>query len=108
MNPREVPSQMPVVAISTAPALPNWASQQPTVDEAVVVGILGFAHHVATRNGTPPSCADTICHGGTCTADGFDINCTPLDRVDIMMVFLVDFRPSVATNAWMSEGPPVL
>ena len=25
-----------------------------------------------------------------------------------MMVLLVDFRPSSATSAWMSEGPPEL
>jgi len=65
---------MPVVAISTAPGLASDGSQHPTTVVAFVVGISGLAHQVAARNGSLPSSADTICHGGTRRLEGFEMS----------------------------------
>ena len=55
------------------------------VVESVVLGIGGAfggaAHQVAALNETPSRTADTICHGGTCKAEGLEINCTPVESV---------------------------
>jgi hypothetical protein len=67
------------------------------VDE-VVLGIFGFAHHVAVLKGNPSSVAETTCHGGACNAEGLEINCTPVERVVLMTVLLLDFLPRPLTN----------
>src|SRR5579871_3301823 len=74
--------------------------------DAVVVGILGSAHHDATRSGTPPSSAETICHGGTFRCDGFEISTTPLDSVAVVAALLFDSLPRLRTSCSMSAGPP--
>jgi hypothetical protein len=69
-----LPPKWPDVAISTAPGLLSDGSQHSIVVDEVVLGIGGFAHHVAALRDTPSSTEDTICHGGTCNAEGFEIN----------------------------------
>src|SRR5579871_1983371 len=107
-NPRLMPSQLPVVAISTAAGAPRDGSQQVIGVAAVVVAILGSVHHVATRSGSPPSSADTICHGGTFKLDGFEINKTPLDNFNVSGVLLLDIVPRARTSSRISAGPPLL
>src|SRR5262245_17053107 len=75
--------------------------------DAVVEGISGDAHHVAVRSDTPLSSDDTICHGGTLSAEGFEISWTPLDSVSESGTLLADFLPSRRTRSWMSAGPPI-
>jgi hypothetical protein len=65
----------------------------------VVVGIVGLAHHDATRSGSPPSNADTICHGGTFRSDGFEMSTTPLESLAIVGVLLLDIFPRLLTSA---------
>src|SRR5665647_2492388 len=76
--------QCPVVAISTAPGLLSDVSQQPTVEDSVVELISGSVHQVAVRREVPPRMAETICQGGTCRFDGFEISTTPLVSVAVM------------------------
>ena len=81
VRPSVVPFHSPDVAMSTAPGGPR-----PGVPAAEAVfgrgeGISGAAHQVAVRSVTPLSCAETICQGGTFSADGFEITSTPLDSV---------------------------
>ena len=105
-SPKVLPAKCPDVAISTAPGVLSDESQQSIVVDEVVLGICGLAHHVAALKDTPPSTEDTICHGGTCNAEGFEINCTPVERVSWVNVVLVDLTPSFATKALISAGPP--
>src|SRR5277367_5705980 len=98
-SPSVFPSQVPVVAISTAPGLPSVEFQQVTGVAVVVVGISGEAHQDATRSGSPPSKAETICHGGTRRYDGFEISSTPLDSLVWIAVLLVDTFPRLFTSA---------
>ena len=76
--------------------------------EAVVELIFGLAHHVAVLSATPPNSADTICHGGTCKADGLEISFTPVESVTFVGVRLWDCVPSPLTRACTSAGPPFL
>ena len=76
--------------LSTAPGLLSDGFQQPTVVAAVVVGISGLANHVATRRGSPPNIAETICHGGTSRREGLEINCTPPESLALVTVWLFE------------------
>src|SRR2546427_6897213 len=76
---KDVPFQLPFCAIATGPGALKLLSQHSGIEELVVSGIFGLAQNVAARNGTPPRSAETICHGGTCSLEGFEINTTPLD-----------------------------
>src|SRR5258707_15493029 len=105
-SPISLPAHVPVVAISTAPGLARDGSQHPTTVVAVFVGISGLAHQVAARSGSPPSSADTICHGGTRSLEGFEISTTPLDSVSFVAVLLDELFPRPFTSVWMSAGPP--
>src|ERR1039458_10029351 len=87
---------------------PSDGSRQVTGVAAVVVGISGAVHHDATRSGSPPSSADTICQGGTFKLDGFEINSTPLDNLAVSGVLLVDIAPRPRTSPCISAGPPLL
>ena len=105
MNPSVFSCQVPVVAISTAPGFGSEVSQHPMDVDAVVVGILGSVHHDATLSGTPPSNADTICHGGTLRFDGFEISTTPLESVAMKGVLLLDMFPN-ALHQLLNVGRP--
>src|SRR5271154_2449241 len=98
-SPMVLPAHVPLVAISTAPGLLSEASQHPITVLAVVVGISGLAHQVAARSETPPNNAETICHGGTCKSEGFEIKTTPLDSVSLVTILLGESFPSPATSA---------
>src|SRR3954465_15593087 len=93
------PSQVPAFAISTAPGLPSEESQQSTAVVPSVGGISGLVHHVAARSDSPPSIAETICHGGTAHREGFEIKTTLLYSVDFVAVVLVESFPSPFTSA---------
>src|SRR4051812_16949938 len=97
----------PLKATSTRPGVPKSSRQQMIWRPTSVVGILGAAHHVAVLNGTPPSLADTICHGGTCSADGLEISLTPLDSVTSIKVVESDLLPSLAARDCSCGGPPI-
>ncbi len=81
LSPNVLPAKCPDVAISTAPGLLSDGSQHSMVVDEVVLGMGGFAHQVAALRDTPLRTEDTICHGGTCKAEGFEINWTPVERV---------------------------
>src|SRR5580692_10029766 len=98
-SPMDCPAHVPVVAISTAPGLPSEESQHPTTVSDAVVGISGFAHQLATRSGSPPSIAETICQGGTFRSDGFEIKTTPFERVSFVGDLLLDTFPRTLTSA---------
>jgi hypothetical protein len=61
--------------------------------------ILGFAQHVAVRKPTPSRVVETICHGGTCNPDGFEISSIPDDKTAVVTVVLADSFPSSLTSA---------
>src|SRR5271155_1474409 len=107
-RPKVIPFHVPVVATSTAPGAVVRELSQQAGTPPVVDGISGEAHHVAVRNGTPPRTEETICHGGTCMAEGLEINSTPLDSTPLTSAVLVDLTPSALTFSWTSEGPPLL
>src|SRR5579863_1779382 len=69
---------------------------------------MASSHQVAVLRDTPSSTEDTICHGGTCNAEGFEINCTPVERVSRVNVVLVALMPSFATKVVISAGPPLM
>src|ERR1039457_574599 len=94
-----VPCHVPDVAFSTAPGVPNEASQQPGFVAVVVVGSSGVAYHVAARKGSPPSNAETICHGGTFRREGFEISMTPVDNLVWITAVLVELSPRPLTRA---------
>src|SRR5437763_1670901 len=99
----------PDVATSTAPgAVVSDGSQQSILVSFVVEGIAGRAHHVAVRNESPPSSEDTICHGGTCRAEGLEISTTPDESVSLVAVVFFDLTPSASTSCLISAGPPLL
>jgi len=75
------PFQVPLVAICTAPGVPSDAAQHCGSVPAAVDGISGAAHQLATRSETPPSSAETICQGGTCSPAGLAISVMPLLNV---------------------------
>src|SRR5437016_6011853 len=83
------------------------SSQHPMLELDVVVGIVGVAHQVAVLSGTAPRSDETSCHGGTCSADGFEITLTLLESVLIVAVVLSVFLPRTETSAWISSGPPL-
>src|SRR5262249_31578472 len=107
-SPNFVPCHCPEIAISTGPGGPSASSQHVTAVSPSVVGILFLDHQVAVLRLAPPSTAETICHGGTCKREGFELNCTPLDRVSLVTVLLTDFSPSPSTTSRISGGPPLL
>src|SRR5207253_4711243 len=98
-SPNSVPFQCPLVAIATAPAFPRLLSQHPIVVDSVVEEILGDAHQVAVRRGIVPSTAEIICHGGTCSEDGLEINTTPDERTSFVTDLLSDLAPKLATRS---------
>src|SRR6266850_1317273 len=102
-----VPFHLPLVAIWTPAGAASPLSQQSMLELAVVVGICGRVHHVALLRGTPPRSDDSSCQGGTCSADGFETTRTWLESSSIVAVVLLDFRPSLATRACTSAGPPL-
>jgi hypothetical protein len=94
--------------MSTAPGLVlSDVSQQLTGVDSVVDQISGLAHQVATRNGSPSSRDETICHGGTCRSDALEMTVTPLESLHSVAFLLVDFVPRFFTADWMSAGPPL-
>src|SRR5262249_59278961 len=108
IRPISLPFQCPEVAISTAPGLPSEASQQSILVSCVVVQICGDAHHVPVLRETPPNSAETICHGGTCRPEDFEISFTPFDSVSVVAVVLFGFVATAFTSCWTSAGPPLL
>src|ERR1700733_3387303 len=108
VSPKVLPANCPEVAISTAPGGLSDGSQQSMVLDEVVLGICGLAHQVAALRDTPSSTEDTICQGGTCSPEGLEINCTPVERVSCVNAVLVDWTPSFVTKELMSAGPPFL
>src|SRR5262249_38180098 len=99
--------QCPFVAFVTDPGTPRLGSQHPGVDCPSVSGILFCEYQVATRRGTPPRTADTICHVGTNSFDDLAISCTPLDKVSLVNEALCGFTPSSSTFCRISSGPPL-
>src|SRR6266852_1625483 len=67
----------------------------------------GLVHHVAALNEMLFSFADTSCHGGTCTADGFPISTTPGDSVSFVTAWLSDLGAKPLTRSTISLGPPL-
>src|ERR1044072_108276 len=80
-------SQVPVLAIATGPGFLVFrtsSSQHLIVVAAVVVGIHGLVHHVAARSSALLRTAETICHGGTASPDGFEIMMAPPESSFLM------------------------
>src|ERR1700680_3230515 len=94
LRPKAVPSQVPDVAISTAPGCARLLLQQPICVVDVVESMVGLVHQVATRSGIEPKRDDTSCHGGTCKADGLEMSRTPVESVSRVAWVLEDFWPS--------------
>src|SRR5690242_9293047 len=78
LRPKSVPSQVPDVAICTAPGCGSVSLQQAIAAPAAVESIAGCVHQLATRSDTEPSSAETSCQGGTCSAEGLEIRRTPV------------------------------
>src|SRR4051812_32079750 len=74
LMPMVLPPHLPLVATSTARALPRLGRQQPIVVLSVVVGIGGPARQVAVRKGTLPSLAEINCHGGTHRSEALEMS----------------------------------
>jgi len=79
--------------------------------DAIVETICGLAHHVVVLSETPPSTADTICHGGTCSPAGFEINTMPVESVSFVKLALRHFNryaPEMGICQWFHYEDPRL